>query len=171
MVKEFEKKNEIATVKHFPGHPGNSDSHKTIIYDRRSLKTLKENEFITFQAGIDAGVSMIMVAHTIQTLMDEKWPASLSPKVHDYLREEMGFNGVIVTDSITMAAPQKWVGSNGEVAVQAVLAGNDLLCTSSPVGEYEAVVKAVKSGRIKKSRINQSVRRILKLKLEKGIIK
>ena len=114
---------------------------------------------------------MVMVKHTVLTSIDPKWPASLSPKIHKYLREKLGFKGVIVTDSLTMEAPQKWTGSNGKAAVQAVLAGNDLICTGSAKGEYEAVLKAVRKGKIKESRINESVQRILELKLSKGIIK
>ena len=171
VVGEFEKQGEISTLKHFPGYGGNSDSHNSIVYDRRKLKTLEKHDLLPFKAGIEAGAPMVMVKHTILTKIDSKWTASLSPKIHKYLRNTLGFDGVIVTDSLTMGAAQKCAGSNAKAAVQAVIAGNDLICTNNAKGEYEAILKAVKKGKIKKSRIDESVLRILKLKLSKGIIK
>ena len=109
------------------------------------------------------------MSHNIVTAMDAEFPASLSPAVHDYLRSAMGFEGVIVTDDLVMEAITKAYGPE-EAAVLAVLAGNDLLCSSEYQIQYPAVLGAVRSGRISTDRLDASVMRILQWKKELGLI-
>lgn len=170
VVKEMDSKNLVSTLKHFPGYGNNGDTHTNIIRDRRSKKTFETRDLLPFQAGIDAGCDMIMMSHNIVGCFDSKNPTSLSKKLHKYLREEMSFDGVIISDGLGMAGVVDFVGGNkGEAAVRAVLAGNDMICANNYKTQYPAVLKAVKSGRIKESQIDASVTRILLLKLKREI--
>ena len=83
-----------------------------------------------FESGIEAGGPCILVSHNIVKSMDETKPASLSEKVHEILREELNFSGIIMTDDLAMDAVKNYV-ENGEAAVQAVLAGNDMIISSN----------------------------------------
>ena len=157
------------TLKHFPGYGGNKDTHEDMVYDSRSYSEFEKSDFLPFRAGINAGAGMVMVSHNIVKCMDENYPASLSPKVHQILREELGFNGVIVTDELSMEAVKRFTGDK-EASVSAVLAGNDLLCVTNYKEQAQAVIEAVENGEIQESRIDESVLRILLWKIETGII-
>lgn len=156
-------------LKHFPGYGNNTDTHTGIAVDSRSLESLKENDLIPFAAGIQAGCGAILVSHTIVKALDPELPASLSPEVIRYLREEMGFEGVIVTDDLVMQAITDLYGA-GEAAVMAVLAGNDLLCSTEYMLQYEAVLAAVLDGRISIDVLNSAVRNVLEWKMELGLL-
>ena len=158
-----------SVLKHFPGYGNNSDTHTGIAVDKRDLEALKQNDLIPFLAGIEAGCGAILVSHTIVECMDSEFPASLSPAVHQFLREEMGFKGVIVTDDLTMDAITDLYGS-GEAAVLAVLAGNDLICTFDYRTQYKAVLEAAQNGRIPEDLIDRAVCRILQWKYDLGIL-
>lgn len=158
-----------SVLKHFPGYGNNTDTHTGIAVDSRDLQSLTENDLVPFQAGIEAGCGAILVSHTIVECLDGEHPASLSPAVHSYLREEMGFEGVIVTDDLTMDAITELYGS-AEAAVLAVLAGNDLLCTFDYQAQYEAVLEAAREGRIPQALIDQAVCRILQWKYDLGLL-
>ena len=156
-------------LKHFPGYGNNPDTHTGMARDSRSLSQLEENDLLPFAAGIKAGCDAILVSHTIVECFDPETPASLSPAVHDYLRETMGFEGVIVTDDLVMQAITDTYGA-GEAAVLAVLAGNDLLCSTEYTVQYEAVLDAVLDGRIDIDTLNNAVRRVLQWKINLGLI-
>lgn len=158
-----------SVLKHFPGYGENADTHVGIAIDSRSLEDLENRDLIPFSMGIDAGCDAILVSHTVVTCLDEELPASLSPAVHQYLREEMGFDGVIVTDDLVMQAIADQYGA-GEAAVLAILAGNDLLCSSEYRTEYPAVLAAVEEGRISPEILDQAVLRILRWKQDLGLI-
>lgn len=169
-VKIMGQENVVSVLKHFPGYGNNGDTHTDLIHDRRSLATFKKRDLKPFAAGISAGCDMIMVSHNIVHCFDAKNPASISPKVIKYLRKTMGFEGVIVTDSVAMSGVVKFTGSEGESAVRAVLAGNDLVCSTGYKETYNALYQAFKAGRISKKQINASVKRILTMKYRRGII-
>ena len=156
-------------LKHFPGYGNNADTHTGIAVDSRSLAQLEENDLLPFAAGIAAGADAILVSHTIVEALDPEFPASLSPAVHAYLRTTMGFEGVILTDDLVMQAITDAYGA-GEAAVLAVLAGNDLLCSTEYPVQYEAVLAAVLEGRIGIDMLNDAVRNILEWKIELGLI-
>ena len=158
-----------SVLKHFPGYGNNSDTHTGIAVDNRTLEALESADLIPFAAGIDADCGAILVGHIIVTALDDAVPASLSPCVHCYLRETMGFDGVILTDDLEMEAITDAYGS-GEAAVMAVLAGNDLLCSTDYRTQYQAVLEAVQSGRISMERLDESVLRLLTWKNELGLI-
>ncbi|HBK02914.1 MAG TPA: beta-hexosaminidase, partial [Clostridiales bacterium] len=107
-----------SVLKHFPGYGNNADTHTGIALDSRSLSELEENDLLPFAAGIQAGCGAVMVGHVIVEAMDDSLPASLSPAVHDYLRDTMGFTGVIMTDDLVMQAITDQYGA-GEAAVMA----------------------------------------------------
>lgn len=156
-------------LKHFPGYGNNVDTHTGIAVDSRSLEEFQEKDLIPFQAGIDAGCGAVLVSHTIVEAFDPELPASLSPAVHRYLREEMGFEGVIMTDDLIMQAITDQYGA-GEAALMAVLAGNDLLCCTTFEEQYEAVLDAVYDGRIDYDTLKAAVRNVLEWKAEIGLI-
>lgn len=152
-----------AVLKHFPGYGENGDTHTGDAWDRRSLEELAQNDFVPFLAGMDSGAGAVMIGHIHSAALDEELPASLSPKVCAYLRKEMGFSGVIMTDDLSMAA----IAGNydcGESAILAFLAGNDMLMTSDFEEQYHAVLEAVQTGRIPMERLDDSVLRILQWK-------
>lgn len=156
-------------LKHFPGYGNNTDTHIAIAVDDRSLSELESNDLIPFQSGIKAGCDAIMVSHVYINALDRNTPATLSPAVHQYMRDNMNFEGVIVTDDLVMQAITDVYGA-GESAVLAILAGNDLLCSTEYQIQYEAVLNAVKAGRISEEIINASVMRILLWKTNLGLI-
>ena len=168
-VREMNSNRIGSCLKHFPGYGNNADTHIGIATDSRNLPELECNDLVPFSAGIDAGADAILVSHTIVEALDPQNPASLSPGVHQYLRKEMGFNGVIVTDDLVMQAITDQYGA-GEAAVLAVLAGNDLLCSTEYRVQYDAVYAAVLDGRIDIDILNAAVRNILEWKMKLGLI-
>ena len=158
-----------SVLKHFPGYGNNADTHTGIAVDSRPLESLKENDLIPFTAGIQAGCGAVMVGHIIVEALDPEYPASLSPAVHRYLREELGYSGVIMTDDLVMQAITDQYGA-GEAAVMAVLAGNDLLCSTEYAVQYEAVLQAVLDGRIDIDVLNSAVRNVLEWKIRLGLL-
>lgn len=158
-----------SALKHFPGYGNNTDTHTGIAVDRRSLSELEGRDLIPFRSGIEANCGAVMVSHTIVEALDAETPASLSPAVHRYLRETMGFEGVIITDDLNMQAITDQYGA-GEAAVQAVLAGNDILCCTTFQEQYAAVLAAVLDGRIPYDTLKDAVRNVLEWKQDLGLI-
>ena len=168
-MKGLKDSNIIATVKHFPGHGDTSvDSHVGLPVVENDLERLKSFELVPFQKAIDEGVDMVMVSHIMLPKIDENDPATLSKTiVTDILRKDMNYNGVVVTDDMTMGA----IINNydiGEAAVKSINAGVDIVMVCH---QYENVTKvidaikeAVNNGSITEERIDKSVERILKLK-------
>ncbi|MBC7560698.1 MAG: glycoside hydrolase family 3 C-terminal domain-containing protein [Dermatophilaceae bacterium] len=163
----------IATPKHFPGHGDTAtDSHTGIPIITHSKAQWEQIDAPPFKAAIRAGADMIMSGHLVVPALDPSGdPATLSkPILTGILRGELGYKGVIITDSLAMQGVRDKYG-DAEVAVRAVLAGVDsLLMTPTMDASYDAVVAAVTSGRISEKRLNESVSRILILKLRKGIL-
>lgn len=168
-VRILENHNIGSVLKHFPGYGNNADTHTDIVRDERSLEELEQVDLLPFAAGIDSGCGAILMSHNIVTALDDTSPATLSPAVHQYLRAEMGFDGVIVTDDLVMQAITDSYGA-GESAVLAFLAGNDLLCSTEYAVQYTAVLEAVESGRISEELLNSAVYRILSWKKNLGLI-
>lgn len=169
-VVSISKENHLGTVlKHFPGYGNNVDTHTGIAYDNRDYSEFTEKDFKPFIAGINAGADCILVSHNIVNCMDKNYPASLSENVHKIIRNELNFDGVIMTDDLIMDAITQFTGDKS-AAVIATKAGNDLLCCSSVDTQYSAVLKAVNNNEIPMSQINASVKRILKWKINLGIL-
>ena len=163
----------IACAKHFPGHGDvDSDSHlvmPTIPGDRERLERV---ELLPFRAAVNGGVGSIMTAHLAVPGLgeDPSVPATLSPKIlTELLRDDMGFQGIVVTDALDMGG----VGGElepGEVSVRALIAGSDmLLMPPDPVAARDAVVAAVRSGRVPPARLDEAVGRLLRAKERLGL--
>ena len=164
------KQKKLGTVlKHFPGYGDNTDTHEDMSYDSKPLDDFRNSDFVPFKAGIEAGADSIMVAHNIMADVDPDYPASLSKKVHDIIRNELKFDGVIMTDDLVMQAITKYTGTEA-AAVTAAKCGNDILCCTEVETQYPAVLSAVKNGEIPQEQIDASVRRILKWKHNLGLL-
>ena len=143
--------------------------YKGLAVDRRSMKQLESNDLLPFKAGIDAGAPAVLVSHNIVKAIDDNLPASLSPAVHRLLREKLDFGGVIITDDLSMDAIDNYFPETNS-AVTAILAGNDILCTGNYKNQYAAVLDAVKKGDISENRIDTSVKKILRWKINLKLI-
>ncbi|WHY59029.1 glycoside hydrolase family 3 protein [Peribacillus simplex] len=193
MIKGLQNQNMIATTKHFPGHGDTAvDSHYGLPLVSHDKERLRSIELVPFQRAIDAGVDMMMTAHVqFPAFDDTKYiskkdgqeimvPATLSQKViTGLLREEMGFDGVVVTDALNMNAIADNFGQE-EAVVLALKSGVDIALMPAQVNSlqmeknltsvFNAVKAAVESGEIPLGQVNQSVTRILELKVKKGIL-
>lgn len=169
-VEEMKKQKLGSTIKHFPGYGNNRDSHVEIVTDNRSLEELRKNDFLPFEAGIKAGVDSIMVSHNIVPAIDGERPASISKPVHDLIRNELGFTGVIMTDDMDMAGLADFT-SQEEAGLQALQAGNDLILSSSYHTQIPYIIDAIKKGEYSEEQLNHSVERLLTWKVELGLMK
>lgn len=159
----------IGMYKHFPGHGGTTDdSHEGYAYVDDTLEELKSGAFVPFQDGIDNGIQVIMVSHiSCPNVTGDNTPATLSKMmITDILRNDMGFDGMVITDAMNMGAITARYSSS-EAAVAALNAGVDMLLMPEDFqSAYQGVLGAVKDGTVSEERIDESVRRILELKLE-----
>lgn len=172
-VKGLQEKNISATLKHFPGHGSTStDSHTGYSESDRTMEDLKSCEFVPFKAGIEADVDFIMVAHiTLPNATKEALPATLSKElITDCLKGELGYKGLVITDSFQMGAiTQKY--TDAEAVVKAIDAGVDIiLMPENLIEAHTAIKKAVENGKLTEERITESVRKILSTKLKRGIL-
>ncbi len=154
-------------IKHFPGHGDTkADTHYGYARSMKTWDELKDCEMVTFKAGIAWGCQLIMTAHIgLPNVTGSDIPSTMSPIIlQDKLREELGYQNIIITDGMEMGSITQQY-SSGEAAVASILAGVDIVLGPKDfVKAFDAVIKAVENGTISEERINQSVRRILKLK-------
>ena len=159
-------------MKHFPGQgDADGDTHEGLASSDRTLEEIKETELKPFAAGMEAGAQMIMVGHfTVPAIDEDNTPASLSKKViTDLLREEMGYNGVVITDALNMAAISEYYDS-AQACIMAFKAGADMVLMPEDFeAAYEGVLAAVKDGTISEARINDSLRRVYRIKYKETI--
>ena len=172
-VKGLQNNGVSAALKHFPGQ-GNAgeDTHKGYVNLDVTIDGLRDNEFLPFEEGIAAGADMIMMSHvSVKGITQSDIPASLSSlMVNDILREELQYDGIIITDAMNMKIITKFYEA-GQAAVSAIKAGNDMiLMPDNFESAYEAVSEAVEEGTLSEKRINASVRRILEVKIRRGIL-
>lgn len=158
-----------STLKHFPGYGNNRDSHVEIVTDDRPLEELRENDFLPFEAGIKAGADSVLVSHNIVNSIDPDAPASISPAVHKVLREELNFDGVVMTDDMDMAGLADFI-SQEEAGLEALKAGNDLVMSSSYQIQIPYVIQAVENGDFSEKELDISVERVLNWKQEQGVL-
>ncbi len=155
-----------SVLKHFPGYGNNVDTHTGIAVDERPIETFRNSDFLPFLAGIRANTKVapfVLVSHNIVTCMDPELPASLSPAVHELLRGELGFDGVVLTDDLSMSAVKAYAG-DGSVAVLALKAGNDMLVTADFAAQIAQVLDAVADGTLDESVIDEACLRVLRAK-------
>lgn len=181
-VIEAQSYNHLGSVlKHFPGYGNNKDTHTGVAVDERPMETFLEQDFLPFQAGIAVEETVwsseelrrlrpaVLVSHNIVNCMDPDLPASLSPEVHRILREDLGFDGVVMTDDLAMDAVKAYA-ADGAVAVLSLQAGNDLVVTTDYRTQIPRVIQAVKDGTLEESVIDTACLRVLRWKLELGLL-
>lgn len=170
-VKALQDKGISAAVKHFPGHGDTAgDSHEGYVYTNKTMAELEAMEFIPFIEGIKAGTDFLMVGHiTTPNATRDGLPASMSKEIIDgVIREKLSYDGIVITDSLTMDAISAYYSSS-EACIQVLQAGGDMLLMPRDFREaYTGVLQAVQSGVITEERIDQSVRRILRVKIRKN---
>jgi beta-N-acetylhexosaminidase len=163
-----------ACLKHFPGHGATvEDSHLAAPRLDVDLVTLHERELVPFAAAVKAGVAAVMTSHVVVTALDPELPATTSPAILRVLRDDLGFQGVIIADALDMAGVALRYGGSAAAAVASLAAGVDLLCLGperSP-GDFateitdvvDAVVLAVQEGRLPATRLAQACARVEQL--------
>lgn len=167
MVAGLQEQGVTACLKHFPGIGSTTaDTHDGLAYTERTVEEFRAEEFAVFKAGMDAGAEMIMVGHvSAEGLSGDKTPASMSePIITGYLRNELGYQGIVITDAMNMSAISTYYSSE-QAAVMALKAGCDMiLMPENFLQAYAGVLNAVAEGTISEERINDSLRRIYRVK-------
>lgn len=155
-------------IKHFPGHGATEgDTHQGYAYTEKSWEQLKSNDIVPFQDSIEWGVKFVMVGHiSLPQVTGNDTPASLSSYVIGrLLREELGYDGIVLTDALNMKAVTDQYDSS-QAAVKAILAGNDMILMPKDFqSAYQGILEAIENGVISQERLDESLRRILELKM------
>lgn len=154
------------TLKHFPGYGNNADTHTSTTVDTRTYDEIMNNDILPFKAGIEAGAEAVLVSHNIVNSIDSTNPASLSSSVHNLLRNNLNFTGIIITDDLDMGA----VSSIDNSTVKALLAGNDLIITTDYEKSINEIKTALNNGTISEELINKEAFRVLAWKYYKGLM-
>lgn len=143
-MKGIQEAGVVPVVKHFPGHGDTSvDSHLGLPVVTHDIKRLQELEIAPFRKAIEEGADVVMVGHLLMTAIDKNTPSSYSKAViTDLLRQELGFDGVVITDDMTMGAITKNIDA-GEAAVQSILAGTNIVMIGHDYALEEAVIQAI----------------------------
>lgn len=174
VVKGLQSENISTVLKHFPGHGGSiGNSHQGFSLSNRTEEELKKCEIVPFKTAMENGADCVMVAHmSLPNVTGDNIPATLSKKVvTDMLKTELNFKGVVFSDSMSMGAITENYGT-GDACVKAVEAGIDMVLMPENLEEaYNAVLEAVKNGKISQERLDDAVSRIIKAKIQRGIIK
>lgn len=170
MVKGMQRNGMAACLKHFPGHGGTeADSHDGLSVSTRTVDELRQTEWVPFKQGIDAGAAFVMVGHQTNKNLSEL-PASLSAVTYTHLRQELGFQGLAITDALNMGAITDYYTS-AQAAVMAVQAGADILLMPNDLGTaVKGITEAIEAGTLTEARIDESVLRILETKYMFGIM-
>lgn len=155
------------TLKHFPGYGNNTDTHQGTSLDNRSYDDILNNDLPPFKVGIDEGALSILVSHNIVSSIDSDLPSSLSYKVHNLLRDNLNFTGIVITDDLDMGA----IGDVKSSTVKAVLSGNDLIITTDYESSINAIKEAINNGEISDKLIDKTATRVIAFKYYKGMIK
>lgn len=154
----------LTSLKHFPGHGSlNVDSHQSLPVLDTPVSQLEKDDLVPFAAGVDAGAPMVMVGHIAVTDWDPGVPASLSPAAYDYLREDLGFTGVAVTDGLDMGALTASYGP-GEISATALEAGADLLLSPTDIkAARDGILTALAAGDLSRDRLTEAAGRVIAL--------
>ena len=154
------------TLKHFPGYGNNQDTHTGTVTDNRTYDTIINNDILPFESGIKSGAEAVLVSHNIVTSIDSTNPASLSPSVHNLLRNRLDFTGIIITDDLDMGATKNIANAT----TKALLAGNDLIITTDYQTSFREIKTALTQGTISEDLISRIALRNLAWKYYKGLI-
>ena len=158
-----------ACLKHFPGLGSTvEDTHEGMASSEKTLEDFETTDFLAFQAGIDAGADFVMVSHlSVPNITGDNTPSSVSEKmITEVLRGQLGFEGVVITDAMNMAAITEYYTAD-EAAIKAIKAGADIILMPEDFElAYNGVLEAVNNGTISEERINESLRRIYRVKCQ-----
>lgn len=154
------------TLKHFPGYANNTDTHTGTSVDSRSYSDIVNNDLPPFEAGINSGAEAVLVSHNVVNSIDPSNPASLSASVHNLLRNDLNFTGIIMTDDLDMGA----LSSIDNPAVKAILSGNDMIISTNYSSDISQIKIAIENGVIDESLIDKLALRVLAWKYYKGIM-
>lgn len=172
VVKGLQENQVSAALKHFPGHGSTQvDSHTGFSESTRTLDQIRNAEILPFKAGIKEGSDFVMVSHmTLTNATPSPLPCSLSKEIiTDLLKTELGYKGIVITDSFSMGAITEEYTID-EAVVKAITAGVDMiLMPKDPAAAHTAILSAVESGKISAERIDESVQKILTLKFKKNM--
>lgn len=153
------------TLKHFPGYGNNIDTHYNSSLDTRTYEELVNKDLLPFEEGIKSGAEAILVSHNIVSALTND-PASLSIIIHNLLRKNLNFKGIVITDDISMKA----VSENNDSTLKALLAGNNLIITSNYQESYSEISKALQDNIIPEEYLDYLVLRNLAWKYSKNLI-
>ena len=154
------------TLKHFPGYGNNIDTHNGSSIDTRTKEEIENNDILPFKSGIKNKAEAILFSHNIVTSMDKNNPASLSKTLHDYLRNDLNFSGVIITDDLDMGAVKNIENKN----VLSLLAGNDLLISTDYEESIKEIRNAINNNTLDQETLDEHVLRVLAWKYYKKLL-
>lgn len=170
VTKTSQGKGVSVALKHFPGYGTIPDTTDSIVTDARDAKTIMENDFKPFKTGIAAGAHFIMVSNVVVTNMDSRHTAALSATIHSVLREELGFTGVIITDTLDDEDYSAYCDGY-KPAVQAILAGNDMMIVEDYETAYADILAAVNDGTVSKDILSSKCKKVIAYKYAAGLLK
>ena len=154
------------TLKHFPGYGNNIDTHNGSSIDTRTKEEIENNDILPFKSGIKSKAEAILFSHNIVTSMDKNNPASLSKTLHDYLRNDLNFSGVLITDDLDMGAVKNIENKN----VLSLLAGNDLLISTDYEESIKEIRNAINNNTLDQETLDEHVLRVLAWKYYKKLL-
>ena len=166
VIKASKKLGVSYTLKHFPGYGNNLDTHDGKVIDNRSYEDILKNDLPPFKAGIKEGAEVVLVSHNIVSSIDPNNPASLSASIHNLLRNELGFTGIIITDDLAMGA----TNNIENATVKAILSGNDMIITTDYDGSIKSIKEALTNKVIDESLIDRLAFRIIAWKYYKKML-
>ena len=166
VINASKKGNVSYVLKHFPGYGNAKDTHLGQAKINESLSSIRNNYFPPFQEGIKYGTEAILINHNIYTKIDKNTPASLSIKIHNLLRDDLDFSGIIITDNIDMKA----LDQLDNKVIRALLAGNDLIITDDYKRDFKIIKDNVLNGNISEDLISKLAFRIIAWKYYKGLM-
>jgi len=170
VIIEASRENSVSyCLKHFPGYGNNSDTHVGLSYDTRILESIKSIDLLPFKSGIESGAESVLVSHNIVSSIDSDNPSSISSNVHNLLRGDLGFTGVIITDDLSMGAIEDYY--KDRAVVNAINAGNDLLIVTDYKNSVKEIKEALANEELSENILNKRVMRILAWKYYKELMK
>lgn len=152
-------------MKHYPGYGKNSDTHKSRSLDTRSMEEI-ESDLIPFSKGIQSGGEAIMISHNIVETLDSNNPASISINNHNYLRNTLGFRGMVITDALNMGATE----GIENMGIKSLVSGNDILVTKNYKEDIKNILEGVSKGQVSSKYIRALAIKGIEWKISKGLI-
>ena len=152
-------------MKHYPGYGKNSDTHKSKSLDTRSMEEI-ESDLIPFSKGIQSGGEAIMISHNIVETLDSNNPASISISNHNYLRNALGFKGMVITDALNMGA----TADIKNMGIKSLVSGNDILVTKNYKEYVNNILEGVSKGQVSSKYIRVLAIKVIEWKINKGLI-